>query len=98
MTRYGERLLYDRDEITEFLLEEASANIRKDGFIREKILSPFSDLSIVKDKIQKKYLSNYFNDYSVRVEILDATGEPFNNQTGQTTYNEYYNSVLKKSR
>lgn len=97
MTRYGERLLYDRDEITEFLLEEASANIRKDGFIREKILSPFSDLSIVKDKIQKKYLSNYFNDYSVRVEILDATGEPFNNQTGQTTYNEYYNSVLKKS-
>ena len=97
MARYGERLLYDRDEITEFLLQEASSNIQKDGFIREKILSPFSDLSIVKDKIQKKYLSNYFNDYSVRVELLDATGEPFNNQTGQITYNEYYNSVLKKS-
>jgi two-component system nitrogen regulation sensor histidine kinase NtrY len=97
MARYGERLLYDRDEITEFLLQEAALNIQKDGFIREKILSPFSDLSIVKDKIQKKYLSNYFNDYSVRVELLDAMGDPFNNQTGQITYNEYYNSILKKS-
>lgn len=97
MTRYGERLLYDRDEITEFLLQEASSNIQKDEFIREKIFSPFSDLSVVKDKIQKKYLSNYFNDYSVRVELLDATGEPFNSQTGQRTYNEYYNTVLVKS-
>ena len=97
MNRYGERLLYDRDEITEFLLQEASINIQRDGFIREKILSPFSDLTIVKDKIQKKYLSNYFNDYSVRVELLDATGEPFNTQTGQVTYNEYYNTVLVKS-
>ncbi|HSY61212.1 MAG TPA: ATP-binding protein, partial [Cytophaga sp.] len=99
MTHYGERLLYDRDEITEFLLQEASFNIQKDGFIREKILSPFSDLSVVKDKIQKKYLSNYFNDYSVRIELLDATGEPFSNnsQIGQITYNEYYNKVLVKS-
>ncbi|WP_018345057.1 sensor histidine kinase [Cytophaga aurantiaca] len=97
MTRYGERLLYDRDEITEFLLQEASFNIQKDEFIREKILSPFSDLSVVKDKIQKKYLSNYFNDYSVRIELLDATGEAFNSQTDQVTYNEYYNTVLVKS-
>jgi two-component system, NtrC family, nitrogen regulation sensor histidine kinase NtrY len=97
MSRYGERLLYDRDEITEFLLQEASSYIQKDGFIREKILSPFSDLSIVKDKIHKKYLSNYFSDYSVRIELLDATGEPFNSQVGQTTYNEYYNAVLVKS-
>jgi two-component system nitrogen regulation sensor histidine kinase NtrY len=97
MIKYGERLLYDRDEITEFLLQEASSSIQKDGFIREKILSPFSDLSVVKEKIQKKYLSNYFNDYSVRVELLDATGEPFNTQSGQTTYNEYYNTVLIKA-
>lgn len=97
MDRYGERLLYDRDEITEFLLQEAAVNIQRDGFIREKILSPFSDLTVVKDKIQKKYLSNYFNDYSVRVELLDATGEPFNPQTGQTTYSEYYENVLAKA-
>lgn len=97
MNKYGERLLYDRDEITEFLLQEASTNIQKDGFIREKILSPFSDLGIIKDKIQKKYLSNYFNDYAIRLELFDATGEPFNLQSGQLTYNDYYNSVLIKS-
>jgi two-component system nitrogen regulation sensor histidine kinase NtrY len=99
MTHYGNRLLYDRDEITELLLQEASFNIQKDGFIREKILSPFSDLTVVKDKIQKKYLSNYLNDYSVRIELLDAIGEPFNSnsQMGQITYNEYYNTVLVKS-
>ena len=97
MTKYGERLLYDRDEITEFLLQEASVNIQEDVFIREKILSPFSDLGIVKEKIQKKYLSNYFNDYAIRLELFDATGEPFNMQSGQVTYNDYYNTVLIKS-
>ncbi|MBC7451488.1 MAG: two-component sensor histidine kinase, partial [Cytophagales bacterium] len=98
MYRYAERLLYDRDEITEFLLQDASKNIQRDLFIQEKILSPFSDLTIVKEKIQKRYLSNYFNDYSVRVELLDATGEPFSFQTSQFTYSEYYATVLSKSK
>ena len=98
MYRYGERLMNDRDEITEFLLNDASNNIQKDAFIKEKILSPFSDLNVIKEKIKKRYLSNYFNDYSIRVELMDAYGEPFNYQSGQITYSEYYTHVLSKSK
>jgi len=98
MYHYGQRLMNDRDEITEFLLQDASKNIQKDAFIREKILSPFSDLKIVKEKIQKRYLSNYFNDYSIRVELMDAYGEPFSFQSDQVTFDEYYATVLSKSK
>ncbi|MCH8317299.1 MAG: GHKL domain-containing protein [Bacteroidetes bacterium] len=75
--RFVTQLLYENDVLGEYLLEEAAKQIKKDIFIQNRLLSPFSSKDIIEQKIKRVYLNNYFDKYDTKIYILNAQGDLF---------------------
>ncbi|MFN8415286.1 MAG: ATP-binding protein [Cytophagaceae bacterium] len=95
--RFAENILYERDEITEFLLYDVSKGIRKDAFIREKLSMPLSDYSLIENKVNKYYITNYFVDYSIRILIFNASGHIVNLGKSNKDISTYLDEVVYSS-
>jgi signal transduction histidine kinase len=95
--RFAENILYERDEITEFLLYDVSKGIRKDAFIREKLSMPLSDYTLIENKVNKYYITNYFVDYSIRILIFNASGHIVNQGKSNKDISTYLDEVVYSS-
>ena len=93
--KFANQLLVDNDVLGELLLTEVRDKIRDDLFIRQRLGSPLAGLfggsggyEVVRQKIERIYLNDYFDKYSVDVYLFDAEGLPLENQN-RRTYQEY---------
>lgn len=74
--RFASNFLIDRDYFAEYLLDEASQKIKRDGFIQNRIVSPFFGKEAIRQKIRQIFLSSYFNKYDIDIYIFNAVGDP----------------------
>ncbi|CAN5386627.1 HAMP domain-containing sensor histidine kinase [soil metagenome] len=65
--RFAKDFLTERDVLGEYLLEQAKKRIEKDQFIQTRMSSPFLSKSVVRDKIRRVYLNNYFDRYEISI-------------------------------
>jgi len=79
--RFGQSFLVERDELGEYLLQQASTAIGADPFIQTSISSPFSSRNSIRSKVKQVYLSNYFDRYDVQIHMFSPAGEPLDNQS-----------------
>lgn len=75
--RFALQFLIEKDVIAEYLLMEATNNIRDDAFIKSRLFSPFLSKSIIKEKVKRVFLNKYFEKYNVKVHVFNGNGEPY---------------------
>ncbi|WP_317128195.1 ATP-binding protein [Hymenobacter persicinus] len=67
-------LLVDNDLQGEYLLAERTRELAADPLIRAKLASPFANQDMVRQKIVKYYLRDYFDKYEIAVSLFDPNG------------------------
>lgn len=67
-------LLTDNDLQGEYLLVERGREMARDPVLRTMLVSPFVNLDLIKQKVVKYYLRDYFDKYEVRVLLFRPEG------------------------
>ncbi|WP_126546712.1 sensor histidine kinase [Hymenobacter amundsenii] len=67
-------LLNDNDLQGEYLLVERSQEMARDPVLRTMLASPFVNLDLIRQKVVKYYLRDYFDKYEVRVMLFNPEG------------------------
>ncbi|GGG55870.1 sensor histidine kinase [Hymenobacter glacieicola] len=67
-------LLTDNDLQGEYLLVERGQEMAQDPVLRTMLASPFINLDLIRQKIVKYYLRDYFDKYEVRVILFNPAG------------------------
>ncbi len=84
--KFANHFLIENDDFAEYLLEDASDQIKKDVFINNRIASPFSSKDAIADKIRQVYLNAYFEKFDVRIYIFDGDGQSIQPGIAPGTY------------
>ncbi len=74
--RLASNLLVDKDFEGEFLLGEQMRKIAADPFVRRMLGAAFGRPEVVRERIARQYLSNYFDKYESTITLYEASGEP----------------------
>ncbi|AII52981.1 hypothetical protein N008_13470 [Hymenobacter sp. APR13] len=90
-------LLTDNDLQGEFLLTERAREIAADPLIRKVLAGPFANPEVVRQKIVKHYLGNYFGKYEVTISFFDAAGRPIGAGQGAETLSQARYRLLQNS-
>ena len=86
------RLLSNNDLEAEFLLSQAKDRIESDVLIQANISNPFSSKDLIRQKIQRVFLGDYFDKYEIEVLIFNGNGIQIgsNNPIDYQAYLEIY--------
>ncbi|WP_222940497.1 sensor histidine kinase [Hymenobacter sp. BT491] len=93
--RVAGNLLVDNDLQGEYLLAERMHSIAEDSLIIKKLGSPFSNQDMVRQKIVKHYLRDYFDKYEVIVTLFDQAGRPVEPDDGIGSLKQFRNRLLR---
>ncbi len=77
--KFANTLLIDNDVLGEYLLDEIVAKIKEDKFIKNRLFSTFASKDVIRNKINRVYLSNYFDRYDIEIYIFNSRGQPLDN-------------------
>ncbi|MGB3848412.1 MAG: ATP-binding protein [Tunicatimonas sp.] len=93
--KFANQLLVDNDVLGELLLTEVREKIEDDLFVRQRLASPLAGLfgssggyEVVRQKIERIYLNDYFDKYEINVYLFDAQGQSLEN-ANRRTFQEY---------
>lgn len=75
------RLLSVNDYEAEYLLSQAKQRIESDVLIQTNIANPFSSKDLIRQKIQRVFLGEYFDKYEIEILIFNGKGAPVNTST-----------------
>jgi len=80
MFKFGNSFLIERDILGEYLLDQVVTKVENDAFIQQQVLTPFSRLDAVTQKIKNNHLNSYFDRYETHIYLFDNRGEPVGNE------------------
>jgi len=78
--RFANEFLVGRDYLGEYLLSEALITIKEDPFIQNRLTSPFSSKTSIREKVRQIHLSRYFDRYDIAIHLFDFAGRSLDNQ------------------
>ena len=78
--KFANTLLVDNDVLGEYLLNEIVEKIKADKFIKNRLFSTFASKEVIRNKINRVYLSSYFDRYDVDIYLFNSKGRPLDNQ------------------
>uniref|UniRef100_UPI004048CF44 ATP-binding protein n=4 Tax=Roseivirga sp. TaxID=1964215 RepID=UPI004048CF44 len=81
-------LLTDNDLTAEFLLSEAKSSIEKDILIQTNISNLFSSKQLIRQRIRRSYLGEYFDKYDIEILLFNGSGKSIPNATA-TDFSAY---------
>ncbi|MBG8555390.1 methyl-accepting chemotaxis protein [Hymenobacter guriensis] len=81
--KLASNLLVDNDLQGEFLLTERTREMANDPFIKARITGPFGNQDLVRQKIEKYYLRDYFDKYETSVRFFDGAGLPLGSSASE---------------
>ncbi|MBD2714828.1 HAMP domain-containing histidine kinase [Microvirga sp. STR05] len=90
-------LLVDNDLQGEFLLTERTREMAADPLIRTLLASPFASSEVVRQKIVKHYLRDYFDKYEIAVSLFDPAGRPLGAGPGAESLSDARSRLLKNA-
>ncbi|MBF9142186.1 HAMP domain-containing histidine kinase [Hymenobacter sp. BT439] len=74
--RLAGNLLTDIDPQGEYLLGERMRDIAADPFVRRSLSAAFGRPEVVRQRVTRQYLSDYFDKYESTVTLYDEAGDP----------------------
>ncbi|MBD2768164.1 histidine kinase [Hymenobacter sp. BT664] len=80
--RLAGNLLVDNDFQGEFYLGERMQAIAADPFVRQSLSAAFGQTEVVRQRIARQYLSDYFDKYESSITLYDAAGAPLDAPPG----------------
>lgn len=89
--KFANQLLIDNDVFGEYLLNESIDKISRDPFIKRRLFG-LEPKDIIKQKIKRIYLSDYFDKYDIQVHLFNLRGKPLDKSVS-STYQELRKSV-----
>ncbi|MEK6478858.1 ATP-binding protein [Catalinimonas sp. 4WD22] len=88
--KFANQLLVDNDILGEYLLNEVAEKIKEDRFIKNRIYNTLASKEAIRQKINRIYLSNYFDRYDIDIYLYNSRGIPLEN-TDVIGYEEFVN-------
>lgn len=89
--KFANRLLVDNDVFGEYLLNESMDKISRDPFIKRRLFG-LESKDIIKQKVKRIYLSDYFDKYDIQVYLFNLRGKPMDKSIS-STYQQLRESV-----
>ncbi|MDF9796926.1 two-component system nitrogen regulation sensor histidine kinase NtrY [Catalinimonas alkaloidigena] len=77
--KFANQLLVDNDVLGEYLLDEVAEKIKEDRFIKNRIYNTLASKEAIRQKINRIYLSNYFDRYDIDIYLFNSRGIPLEN-------------------
>lgn len=71
----------DNDITAEFLLSQAHEKITSDILIQTNINNPFTSKDLIKEKVKRVYLGDYFDKYEIEILVFNGKGTAINSST-----------------
>lgn len=93
--RFADQLLAHNDLQGEFLMGEVARYIQQDYFIRDIMKRPMLSKELIKKKIKRIYLDNYFEKYEVNFGIFSPGGIGYMNELEESGYQEVKDKFQK---
>ncbi len=97
MKRFGATNLINQDVLGEYLLAESRNLIAKDPFIVVRFANPLLPKGSLRHRIEKIYLSSYFDRYVSSVHLYNSSGESIDDDQTlglATSINEFKESTV----
>ncbi|GAA3949197.1 HAMP domain-containing sensor histidine kinase [Hymenobacter algoricola] len=91
-------LLVDNDLQGEYLLAERTRELAADPLIRAKLSSPFANQDMVRQKIVKYYLRDYFNKYEIVVSLFDTNGKALDGDEPAPSLYQVRRQLLRRAK
>jgi two-component system, NtrC family, nitrogen regulation sensor histidine kinase NtrY len=93
---FGTEMLVENDVLAEFFLSDIMQRIADDIFIKNSMTDPLMRKGPIEQKIRKIHMSNYFDQYVLKVKIFNYFGEDIIDRNSSETLNklelQYVNS------
>lgn len=93
--RIASNLLVDNDLQGEYLLAERSRQMAADPLIQTMLARPFANQDVVRQKIVKYYLRDYFDKYEIAVTLFDPAGRSLDGNEETLTLNQLRRRLLR---
>ncbi|MEO0334168.1 MAG: hypothetical protein AAF223_21275, partial [Bacteroidota bacterium] len=90
--KFANQLVLDNDILGEYLLREAGERIKGDPLIKNRLFSPLASKDIIRQKIKRIYLGNYFDRYEIKVHLFNSKGQTLDEKP-TFTYDEWKEDV-----
>lgn len=74
---WATRLTSERDPVTEYLLQNLSAKLKNDRYVRNFFFDPLISRDILAKRIEQLYFSGYLEKYDVHIYTYGWMGLPF---------------------
>jgi two-component system, NtrC family, nitrogen regulation sensor histidine kinase NtrY len=94
--RFATQLIVEHDILGELLLAEASEKIRNDVFIQNRMFTPFLSKEMVKDRIKRVYLGNYFSKYDKQIYLYNTKGQSLRDYGDMSDFHELRRRLQKE--
>jgi nitrogen fixation/metabolism regulation signal transduction histidine kinase len=86
--KFANQLLVDNDVLGEYLLNEIAQKIKEDKFIKNRLYNTLAPKDVIRQKINRIYLSNYFDRYDIDIHLFNSKGVPLES-TGIPEYQRF---------
>jgi two-component system, NtrC family, nitrogen regulation sensor histidine kinase NtrY len=73
--RFGRQQLVENDLMAEFFLSDIISRISEDLFIKNSLIDPLQSKEAIERKIRRIHMTNYFDQYALRVKVFNASGD-----------------------
>ncbi len=73
--RFGTQQLVENDVMAEFYLGGIMERVKADLYIKNTLIDPFQSNESIERKIRKFHMTNYFDQYDLRVKVFNAIGD-----------------------
>jgi hypothetical protein len=93
--RIASNLLVDNDLQGEYLLAERSRQMAADPLIQTMLARPFANQDVVRQKIIKYYLRDYFDKYEIAVTLFDPAGRSLDGNEDTLTLPQLRRRLLR---
>ena len=85
--RLVDQLLMDHDYHGEYLLFEALDKVQNDVLIKSRMQNPFfQSTDVIKQKIKRVYLNNYFDKYEINIYLFSTSGDLLNQPVSELNF------------
>jgi two-component system nitrogen regulation sensor histidine kinase NtrY len=93
--RFGTQQLAENDVMAEFFLADIMDRIREDLFIKNALTDPFQPKEQIERKIRRIHMTNYFDQYALKVKVFNSSGENVLNRNDEATLESLRFSYVK---
>ncbi|WPP51502.1 sensor histidine kinase [Catalinimonas niigatensis] len=87
--KFVNQLLVDNDVLGEYLLNEVAEKIKEDRFIKNRIYNTLASKEAIRQKINRIYLSNYFDRYDIDIYLFNSKGVPLEDNNSTNNYKQF---------